>query len=75
MEVEKITQVEVDKVHPIALAEWERMKSEFDGSDVMFTMSKDAIQFLAEYEQVKDYLAEEGFTMPKLVETISVTLS
>lgn len=74
METEKITQEEVDKVHTIALAEWERMKSEFDGSDVMFAISKNAVQFLAEYEQVKDYLAEEGFTIPKLVVEIDVTL-
>tara|TARA_R110002049_G_scaffold101556_10_gene246503 strand:- start:9533 stop:9748 length:216 start_codon:yes stop_codon:yes gene_type:complete len=70
-----ITQEEVDEVHPIALAEWNRMKGEFDGSDVLFTMSHEAIQFLAEYEQVKEFLAENGFDIPPLVEGIQVTLS
>lgn len=72
---DKITQEEVDKVHPLALAEWNRMKAEFSGSDVLFTVSHEAAQFLGEYQQVKEYLAEEGFEIPNLVDNISVTLS
>lgn len=68
----QITQKEVDEFHPIALTEWNRIKSEFDGSDVLFTMSHEAIQFLAEYEQVKEFLAELGFSIQPLVEGIQV---
>ena len=70
-----ITQSEVDKIHPTCLVEWNRMKCEFDGSDVLFTMSHEAIQFLAEYEQVREYVAEHGFDIPPLVEGIQVNLN
>ena len=71
----KLTQEVADTIHPLARAEWNRMRDEFEGSHVLFTMSNDAIQFLAEYENIKECCAEEGFDIPALVSSIKVTLS
>ena len=71
----ELTQELADTIQPLARAEWDKMKSEFDGPDALFTMSNDAMQFLAEYEQIKECCAEEGFIIPDLVSTIKVTLS
>jgi len=72
---DEITQDQVDKFHRLAKEEWVKMRAEFKGSDVLFAMSSEALQFLGWYEQTKEDLSEKGFKVPVLDEKIQVTLS
>lgn len=68
----KITQEQVDAVHPTSIAEWKRMLKSSGKTELMFKVSKEAVQFLGEYQQVKEYLAEHGFEIPPLLDGVQV---
>lgn len=74
-EDKKPTQKDIDNIYPAAKYEWDRMLKESGKTKLMFTMSKEAIQFLGEYQNIKETVEAEGFTMPDLLEGTKVTLS
>lgn len=70
---DEVTQEQIDVAYQETLKEWTRMREAFDGSDVLFTMSKDAIQFLAQFEMIREQVLDLGFSIPKLDDKISVS--
>ena len=66
MNVEKVTQEQIDEIHPLVLAEWDKMLKESGKSELMFKVSHEAMQFMAEYQMAKESVESEGFTMPEL---------
>ena len=50
------------------------MRDEFTGSDVLFTMSRDALDFLGQYEIMREQILEEGFELPPIDDKIKVTI-
>jgi predicted TIM-barrel fold metal-dependent hydrolase len=73
--MEDITQELVDQMVVEVKLKWSEMKRDFEGSDVLFAMSKDVLQLLGEYENVKVNLVEMGFNVPNIDDKIQVTLS
>ena len=71
----EITQDQIDVAYQETLKEWTRMKEDFDGSYVLFAISHDAIQFLAQFEMIRRQVIGLGFSMPRLDEKISVSLT
>jgi hypothetical protein len=68
------TQVEIDEAVKEARLHWESMKKESGLSDLLFNVSKQASQFLGQYQMIKDEVESVGFLMPDLVDGIKVTV-
>mgnify|MGYP003626738125 CR=1 FL=1 len=70
------TQVEVDKIHPLALEDFNRLLEESGKSELMFKMSHEGMQFMGQYQMMKEHAESEGFTMPELFgDGTKITLS
>jgi hypothetical protein len=68
------TQKDVDKIHPAALKEYKRLLKNSGKSQLMFKISHEAMQFMLQYQMVKEDAEGEGFTMPELFEDTKITL-
>jgi hypothetical protein len=71
--MKKLTQEQIDEIHPLVLAEWDKMLKESGKSELMFKVSHEAMQFMAEYQSIKEHVESEGFTMPELFEGTKIT--
>ncbi len=69
------TQEEVDKIHLLALKDWADLLEKSGKTELMFKISHEAMQFMAQYQMMKETVEEEGFTMPELFEGTKTTLS
>ena len=70
------TQEEVDKIHPLALEDWARLLKASGKSELMFKISHEGMQFMAQYQVMKEHVEGEGFTMPELFgDGTKITLS
>ena len=70
----KVTQEQVDEAYNAIKKKWQTMRDEFTGSDVLFTMSRDALDFLGQYEIMREQILEEGFELPPIDDKIKVTI-
>lgn len=68
-------QLKVDEIHPVAIVEYNRMFAASGKSELIFKMSHEAIQFMGEYQSIKEQAEAEGFTMPELFKDTKITLS
>ena len=73
--MKETTQKQVDEAYIQVKNKWNQMKKEFTGSDCLFVMSREAIDFLGEYEIIKEQVIDMGLDMPVLDDKIQVTLS
>jgi hypothetical protein len=71
--MEKPTQEQIDKIHPLVLAEWDKMLKESGKTELMFKISHEAIQFMAEYQAAKESVESDGFAMPELFKGTKIT--
>lgn len=72
----KITQSQVNEAVLKTKNEWDRLVKESGKSETMYiALSSEATVYLAQYEEVKQRMTSEGFTIPDLVEGVTVTLS
>lgn len=70
------TQEEVNKIHPLALDDWDRLLKGSGKSELMFKISHEGMQFMAQYQMMKEHVESEGFTMPELFgDGTKITLS
>ena len=73
MNTENPTQADIDKIHPLALEDYEKLLKESGKSELMFKVSHEGIQFMAQYQMMKDHAESEGFTMPELFDGTTIT--
>jgi hypothetical protein len=69
------TQEDIDTIHPLALKDWAKLLKESGKSELMFKISHEGMQFMAEYQIVKEHAEAKGLTMPDLFEGTKITLS
>ena len=69
------TQAQVDKAYTQIKSKWNQMRKEFKGSDCLFVMSREAIDFLGQFEIMREQVLEQGFKLQPLDDKIKVTLS
>lgn len=74
-EEKELTQEDVDKVHPLVLEDWDKLLKESGKSELMFKISHEGLQFMGQYQMMKEHVELEGFTMPELFEGTKITLS
>jgi hypothetical protein len=73
---EKITQEQIDAGVNQAREEWEKMLSDSGEDQTMFIANnKEAIQFLGEYQSMKETLVKQGWSLPDLIEGVKVNLT
>lgn len=73
---EVLTQEEVNKIHPLTLEDWDSLLKESGKSELMFKISHKGMQFMAQYQVMKEHVELEGFTMPELFgDGTKITLS
>jgi len=73
--MDDLTQENVNKAFKLTKEKWDSMRAEFTGSDVLFIMSRDAMDFLGQYEIIREKVIGEGFNLPPLDDKVKVTLS
>ena len=69
------TQAQVDEAYNAVKSKWNQMRKEFTGSDCLFIMSREAIDFLGQFEMMREQILEQGFELKPLDDKIKVTLS
>lgn len=73
---EQITQEQIDAGVNQAREEWEKMLSDSGEDQTMFIAhNQEAIQFLGQYESMKEVLLKQGWSIPDLVDGVKVNLS
>lgn len=53
---------------------WEQLKAESGKSDLLFLISKEGIQFLGEFEIIRQNVLSMGLTVPQLLGDVSVSI-
>ena len=76
MNEEDLTQEYVDTLHPLIMKDWDKLLKESGKSELMFKMSHEAMQFMGQYQMMKEELESRGFTMPEMFgDGTKITLS
>lgn len=71
----KVTQEQIDEAYRQTKEAWDTMLAESGQSQTMFiATNKDAIQFLGQYEMIRQDVIEMGFEAPPLVGGVQVNL-
>ena len=74
--MEQITQEQIDTGVEQARDQWKEMLSESGMEQALFIASnKEAIQFLGEYQSMKEVLLEQGWTIPDLIDGVKINLN
>mgnify|MGYP005987223185 CR=1 FL=1 len=73
--MEKLTQEDVDKLHPAAIKDWEQLLKESGKTELMFKISHEGMQFMGQYQMIKEDVEAKGFVVPELFEGTKITLS
>lgn len=68
-------QVEVDTNFEATVAVWKEMKKASGKSHFLFIISREATQFLGEFEVIRQQVLSMGLTIPQLDDKISVTIT
>tara|TARA_R110000744_G_scaffold321118_1_gene427228 strand:- start:363 stop:599 length:237 start_codon:yes stop_codon:yes gene_type:complete len=66
MNVNEVTQNQIDEIHPLALEDWDTLLKESGESELMFKVSHEGVKFMAIYQSMKEHAESKGFTMPEL---------
>ncbi|MFT5757053.1 MAG: hypothetical protein ACI9LM_001778 [Alteromonadaceae bacterium] len=73
---EQITQDQIDAGVNQAREEWEKMLSDSGEDQTMFIANnQEAIQFLGQYQSMKETLVKQGWSLPDLIDGVKVNLS
>lgn len=76
MKEEDLTQEYVDTIHPLVMKDWDKLLSESGKSEIMFKISHEAVQFMGQYQMMKEEIESRGFTMPEMFgDGTKITLS
>lgn len=76
MTEEDLTQDYVDTIHPLVMKDWDKLLKESGKSELMFKISHEAMQFMAQYQMMKEVIEALGFTMPEMFgDGTKITLS
>ncbi len=76
MNEEDLTQDYVDTIHPLVMREWGELLKKSGKSELMFKISHDGMQFIAQYQMMKEVVESRGFTMPEMFyDGTKITLS
>ena len=67
-----MTQQEVDENFAKTLELWGEMKSKSGKPHLLFLISKDAVVFMAEFEEIRKVVLAMGLNIPKLEENITI---
>lgn len=67
------TQADVDGFITASKELWAKALEESGQTQTMFLVSGGATMILAEYENIKEVIEEHGFTVPPLVEGVTVS--
>jgi len=73
---EQVTQDQIDTGVEQAREQWQEMLKESGQDQTMFIASnKEAIQFLGEYESMKEELIKQGWEIPDLIDGVKINLN
>jgi hypothetical protein len=76
MKEEDLTQEYVDTIHPLVMEYWNKLLNQSGKSELMFKISHEAMQFMGQYQMMKEEIESRGFTMPEMFgEGTKITLS
>lgn len=76
MKEEDLTQEYVDTIHPLVMKDWDKLLKESGKSELMFKISHEAMQFMGQYQMIKEEVESRGFTMPEMFsDGTKITLS
>ena len=67
------TQAKINTMVEASKEEFKKLRANFSGADVLFTMDKNTISYMAEYEAIRQDCIANGYDMPPLDDKISVT--
>lgn len=66
MKEEDLTQEYVDTIHPLVMKDWAELLEKSGKTELMFKISHEAMQFMGQYQMMKEELESRGFTVPEL---------